>query len=179
MGRQINFFATKEDLVNAFNIISNERKIIFVKGVTFGNEKAEYSVITDIPHLGVSISAEHCSERYLIVDLEKNITYENMILQDGKTKRFAHNSMNDGSVSFFAGGIYEPQNCLIHGQISTVFSEKDKLDLFNCIGKILKKQFKNYHGWYIGDEAYKLYGTMRFITISANSPKEYDLKLEK
>ena len=49
--------------------------------------------------------------------------------------------------------------------------------MFNVIKKSIRKQFTNVRGWYIGEEASQIYGKVRFVTISANEPIEYDFKI--
>ena len=49
--------------------------------------------------------------------------------------------------------------------------------LYKAVRKILNAEFRKVRGWYIGKEAGRLYGKLRFICIGLSEPELYDFKI--
>jgi len=81
------------------------------------------------------------------------------------------------SIILQPGGIFE-EGYQICGEMSTINSSEESNKIFKVFQKHIKRRCKTRVGrFYVSDEAKKVYGTRRFITISVNQSMEYDLKL--
>lgn len=180
MNHRIPFFATKCDMIRLLNCFSEMFRfpIIYVKTGNFENNIIPiYHKIDSIPNLGLLSSDNHCSECYLIMKNNEMIVKNELTSSNKKHIYSIFASQNLNSIVFYPSGFDNNSTCLIHGQISLISTSSDSKDMFNVIKKCIRKQFTNVRGWYIGEEASQIYGKVRFVTISANEPIEYDFKI--
>lgn len=174
-GKRILFFATKKDMINVF--CSTKYSFRFIKA---GNHPIDdlivYESIENIPNLGYLQHSSHCMLNYLILYEGEKINSEKINLSSGESIQAIYQNLNVNSVVLSPSGFCEDEKCLIHGQLSTNSNSDVSKDLFTLFKKNIRKQFVHHNGWYIGEEAMKFYGKVRFITIGTGSPPEYDFK---
>lgn len=180
MSQRLLFFATKNDMISLLEGITDSEgtRIVYVKtGDSNDDSLSVFSSIENIPDLGILNSPNHCIDSYLIMYHNEKIVTEKFVLKSDKKITAVYPTNNINSIVFAPSGFYKNNPCLIHGQFSTMQSNVIVKRLLGEIKKRIKKQFTNVHGWYIGPEAITLYGKVRFVTISADEPVEYDLKI--
>jgi hypothetical protein len=84
---------------------------------------------------------------------------------------------NGRSLEFDPSGISEDGTGLIHGMFATMEDNEISDGLYKAVRKILNAEFRKVRGWYIGKEAGRLYGKLRFICIGLSEPELYDFKI--
>ena len=80
-------------------------------------------------------------------------------------------------MEFDPSGISEDGTGLIHGMFATMEDNEMSDGLYKAVRKILNAEFRKVRGWYIGKEAGRLYGKLRFICIGLSEPELYDFKI--
>ena len=80
-------------------------------------------------------------------------------------------------MEFDPSGISEDGTGLIHGMFATMEDNEISDGLYKAVRKILNAEFRKVRGWYIGKEAGRLYGKLRFICIGLSEPELYDFKI--
>ena len=179
-GKRLLFFATKNDMLHIFEnyVLKYGKKMQYVEeGNHYNCPITIYNSINELPELGFLDSPNHCSLSYLVLSDSELINTESLYLKDRSKVYAVYQNLNPNSVVFSPSGIYKKNKSLIHGQLSTISESDISKALFKEIKSVIKNSFLNYKGWYIGAEAKNLYGKIRFVTISADSPTEYDLKI--
>ncbi|WP_294412661.1 hypothetical protein [uncultured Ruminococcus sp.] len=179
MTKRIVFFATKNDMIRIFGIfyelLSFEIRIVRAGNMQNNSPNTMLS-IEEIPHLGVLDSNTHRSENYIILKKDIPIVTKEINSKNHGTFYSIYDSMNETCISFSPSGFNCDGDCLIHGEVAIMNENDISKELMNSITKAIKKSCKNVRGWYIGHEAEQLNGKVRYITVSANEPQEFDFK---
>lgn len=179
MSKCFKFFATSEDMINAFENVKSKNDIKFTRARNYDyNELFDVFLhVSDIPRLGTLSSDSHCIVNYIVTKRNINLCANEYTDYSGRKMKDLSQKLNPDSIVFSPSGVYEDNKCIIHGQLGTIHDNKESLSLFTTVCHGLKKQFINFHGWFIGPEALSLYGKVRFIIISINEPCDYDFKI--
>lgn len=177
MSKEIFFFATKSDLIAGLKSLEESRLVKYVESGLFDSKDVPiFLSCNDIETLGVNLCGDHQSESYLVLDRDIDLKIREVPQVRGGIKYAIDQLENGASVVLWPGGMYK-QDYLIIGHLATISNERVSLELFKDIRKNLIKGFKKSRGCYIGPEALKLYGEIRFITMHINQSTEYDFKL--
>ena len=168
MVKRINFFATKNDM---FSVLSEmEEQLPFgIKYIQCGKtDSISYSTVKDIPGLG-TLREKHNEISYLIMRCD----------DEAVRNKFGqvYPGENGQSLVFDPSGISEDETGLIHGMFATVEDNEISDVLYKALRKSLNAEFRKVRGWYIGKEAGRLYGKLRFICIGLSEPELYDFKI--
>lgn len=177
MANERYFFTTKPDLIQ---IITNVEQIIELKYVKTGSHNSNdikvYDSFKDYENIGIHTSGEHQSQSFLVLDKNEKLSIEEKDTTIGK-RYLIDQKMNENSVVFWPGGIYNGE-FLICGHMGTIHKTTKSQELFNIFQKVIKKECSKKIGrYYIGNDALKQYGKMRFITINVKQSVEYDVKI--
>ena len=167
MAKHINFFATRSDieqlLLSIIDELSFETEIIYMDNNVF--ERVE-----DIPYLG-QLDKSHMEKFFLIMKKgEERVLHK---IPDGVR---VYPGENPRSLECDPSGISSDGSCLIHGIFRVIEENEISTMLLKTAKRVIKRTFKSVNGWYIGPEAMKLKGKVRFVCISVNEPVEYDLQ---
>lgn len=168
MVKRINFFATKNDMVSVLSDM--EEQLPFgIKYIQCGKtDSILYSTVKDIPGLG-TLREKHNEISYLIMRCDDE-PVRNKFGQ-------VYPGENGRSLEFDPSGISEDGTGLIHGMFATMEDNEMSDGLYKAVRKILNAEFRKVRGWYIGKEAGRLYGKLRFICIGLSEPELYDFKI--
>ena len=110
----------------------------------------------------------HIGNQYLVIKDDKSICFD----------KYKHISqyLNETSVSINLGGLYD-ENTIVPTTVSTIwYDNKISKEIFNDVRKIMKRYASTtINGYMILKNAYSKKEQLRFVTIGAQSPREYDL----
>lgn len=165
--RSFRLFGTKKDLENIFIEFQKNNSIKYYKcGKNDGNKIQD---ITEIDKFGLSISGSHLGNQYLVVNSNKIVNFDN---------HHIYQKLNESSVVVDIGGLYD-ENTVLPTTVSTIwYDNEDSKKIYNDLKKTVKRHCsKTVNGYMILENAYNQKEQLRFITISIQSPRDYDLKV--
>jgi len=91
--------------------------------------------------------------------------------------RFAIDQLdNPDTITFTPGGVWK-EDILLHGGIGTASQSKTSEALMKRFRTIVKKAFVKVQAFYVGPQAFELLRRGKRLTISAQSPQEFDLRV--
>ena len=165
ISRSFRVFGTKKDLDNIFNEFHKNNIVNYYRC-----GKSDSNTITDITktdHFGFSLSGSHIGNQYLVIKGDETVRFDNY-------KHINHET----SIVIDLGGLYA-ENIILPTTVSTIWYENESSKkIYNNLKSIIKKYSVSIvNGYMILKNAYDRKEQLRFVTISVQSPKEYDLKL--
>lgn len=176
MSKQINIFATRDDLIPMLKTIEAVKPLKYALCGIFDTPITFYNSLLNYPLLGFNTTGEHVAENFLVCDVSTKINIKKIVDSNGKTLYSLYPIDNDQSIVFSPGGIFNGKY-LVCGHIGTTFRNEESLTLFKIFSKTLIKNFKKVKGYYVGSEAEVMLDKgARLVTISISSPEIYDLK---
>lgn len=138
-----------------------------------------YENAADIPELDVNRSGQHMSVNYIITEENAEVRTVGNEFADGSIGyRVEIAGCEAPALRFSPSGFTPDGKCLVHGIIDFLDENNAYKMLYKELRSRISKDFKSYSGWWIGEEASKYIGKVRFVTISSSSPEIYDLKTE-
>ena len=168
MAKRINFFATRSDIEQLLNSIfdelSFEVEIINMDNNVFGR-------VEDIPNLG-KLDKSHMEKSFLIMKKGEERALHK--IPDGIR---VYPGENPRSLECNPSGMSSDGSCLIHGIFKTMEDNEISTELFKTTKRVIRRSFVSVNGWYIGPEAMKLKGKVRFVCIGVSEPEEFDLHI--
>lgn len=178
MAKEIFFFVTIKDILSILEKIQMNERLIYIKtGVYVSKNFVEYELLNEYEDLGINKSGNHQSESFLVMKNTNQLVVREVEQMDGSIRYFIDQYKNEDSITLWPGGVYD-NKYLICGHLGTIHKTEQSNQLFSLFKNNIMKQCKTRVGkYYIGEDAEKLYGNMRFITININQASEYDLKL--
>jgi hypothetical protein len=178
--KQINFYALKEDILpvlEEFDAAAGPMKYI-PTGITDSPNYSIFKQGTAIPNLGnaSNASAINCVS-FLVSPADAEINLRALSATDGK-RRFAIDQLkNPDTITFSPGGLWN-NNILLHGRVATASASSVSQALIKRFQSTLKKTFVKVKAFHVGPQALALLKNGRRLTISAQSPQEFDLTFE-
>ena len=168
MAKRINFFATRSDMVQLVNTIIDE---LSFEAEIINMDNTVYESADDIPDLG-RLDKSHMEKSFLI--MKKN---EERVLHKIPYGVRVYPGENPRSLECDPSGMSSDSSCLIHGMFRTMEDNEVSTELLRTAARVMKRSFESVNGWYIGPEAMKLKGKVRFVCIGVSEPMEYDLQI--
>jgi len=93
-------------------------------------------------------------------------------------RRFAIDQLkNPDTITFSPGGLWN-NDILLHGRVATASQSKSSQALMKRFKAALQKTFVKVKAFYVGPQALMLLKNGQRLTISAQSPREFDLAIE-
>jgi hypothetical protein len=174
--KQIHFFATCEDLVPVLEAVERTASIKYVR---MGQEKTRdlrvYSQGSMIPSLGRATSGSAItSDKYLVVSKDRSVQTELIRMHDGGVQYAVDQLENPHSVTFSSGGLWT-DDIVLHGRVATVSDMAEAQALIRRFAKEIRKAFRKVKAFWVGDHAHALLRAGKRLTISDQSPREFDL----
>lgn len=168
MEHRINFFATRSDIVQLFNSIIDE---LSFEAEIINMDNTVFESVMDIPDLG-KLDKSHMEKYFLFMKKgEARVLHK---IPDGIR---VYPGENPRSLECDPSGMSSDGSCLIHGVLSVMEDNEISSELMKTAKRVIRKSFENVNGWYIGPDAMKLKGKVRFVCIGVNEPVEYDLQM--
>jgi hypothetical protein len=197
MSRLCYFFATKEDLLTITRQIESSRPIKYVRfGHVVRLPPETLYCAEAIPNFGVASNrtAVAC-DKYLVCDIATTLAAESLRTLSAEDvdraelphqaflrsligiQRFSFSQLlNPDTVAFNPGGLWNNE-VLLHGAVSTASETEVSLALMKAYRSAIKKKFVRVRSFYVGPQALALLQNGMRLTISVDSPKEFDLRI--
>lgn len=168
ISRSFRVFGTKKDLENIFNEFQKNNIVNYYRC-----GKSDSNKITDITktdNFGFSLSGSHIGNQYLVIKSDKIVRLDNY--------KHINQKSNETSIVIDLGGLYA-ENIILPTTVSTIWYENESSKkIYNNLKSIIKRYSVSIvNGYMILKNAYDKKEQLRFVTISVQSAKEYDLKL--
>ncbi len=192
------FYATKDDLLVVTERVESEMSVKYIHfGTAIRLPPESFTSAAQIPNLGEAShpSAVGC-ETFLVCDQETTIRSEalkilseedvNRSIMPNKAplgaligvERYAINQLlNPDTITFTPGGIWNDE-ILLHGGIGTASQSELSDALMKRFRAAIKRSFSKIRAFYFGPQALVLLKSGTRLTISAESPPEFDLKMQ-
>ena len=200
------FYATGDDLLTVTEKVESAAAIKYVRFGTVTELPPErFDNAAQIPNLGIAVhQAAGMCDTFLVCDASaaiiprevKTLTEEDINrlttsigdqeVQVDKNnwrrlvgvRRFAIDQLkNPDTITFSPGGLWN-NDILLHGRVATASQSKSSQALMKRFKAALQKTFVKVKAFYVGPQALMLLKNGQRLTVSAQSPREFDLAIE-
>jgi hypothetical protein len=175
--KQIHFYAVADDLLPVLEAVEQVKPIKYSKTGHYETSKVESLTSSAvIPNLGKASSeaAIGCTS-YLVSDLKTEIKSDPFVMKTGARMFSIDQLLNQDTVLLTPAGEWS-DDIVLYGRVATVSNSPPAQELMKLFRSALKKNFKKVKAYYIGPKALSLFQSGYRLTISAQSPPEFDLK---
>jgi hypothetical protein len=175
--KQILFFALNEDLLALFELIDSNGLLKYARMGNFRQDEINDHISvfesgSALPNLGsASADSSAACEGFLVCERETPIKLR------GLAERFCVDQLaNPDSVEFKPGGIWN-EEIVLHGRIATASDSQISQALMKRFQAAAKKTFSKVKSFYVGQKAFASLESGKRLTISAQSPRDFDLTI--
>jgi hypothetical protein len=172
--RQIEFFATGDDLSSALLAVFNDFPF---RLATFNAEAGECELWTPAEVRDVSVARDGSSaqaRRYLVIRPDAAAVTRMVELRRGGQMTILDQQSQPDSVVLVPGGAFE--GVVIAGQLGTVTDCEWGLEAYGKLAKALKANFARVQSYLVGNEAIGILDAGGRLTADIRAPREYDLR---
>jgi hypothetical protein len=171
------FYALKEDLVPVLEVLESASPVKYVRAGKVRGEVEVYTHCRDIPGLGLSSSESAVSsDRYLIVPRTAKVNIRKVPQSSGGSNFLIDQLINPDSAILTAGGLWGP-DILLYGRLSTVSDTKIAQGFMRIFNRALRQKFQKVRAYWVGDGAMQMLKNGNRLTIAAQTPRDFDLKI--
>jgi len=172
MPSQIQFFATRNDLLPMLEAVEKDREIKYVRFGAYDNPFSEsFLDAAVIPQLGQTSSASSVnSATFLICDRKEEIRPRQVV---GPRYLFDQ-LLNPQTITFTPGGLWD-EGVLLNGRFATASTEEVSLELLKLFQAHVRRRFEKIKAYYVGEEASQMLDRGKRLTIGVQSAQEFDL----
>ncbi len=171
------FFATAEDLLPLLAAVESRLELHYTLTGHHGSKKIEsWRHGRELPTLGQpspTDSAVNCPS-YLITTRDSKVNVRELASLFGRRKWVVDQLENPDSTVFWHGGLYGTE-VLLSGRVASVSKTPTAQKLQRAFEAAIRKSFVRINAYYVGANAEKLLDKGVRLTVSARSPREYDL----
>jgi hypothetical protein len=170
------FFALKDDLFGLVREVEANTRLSYTQAGNFDSpELTQFYSALDIPNLGVadSATASTCTS-YLVTDASTAVEAE--ATSGSKVRYVVDQRKNPDSVGFTPAGLWEGA-VLLHGRVATASNSDQSHLLMKLFTGAVRKQFTKVKAFHVGPSALAYLQAGHRLTISAQSPRDFDLTL--
>jgi hypothetical protein len=173
--KQIRFFALKADLIPALQEFESPEALKYIRKGRFPSKECEsYNRAAEIPNLGLSTAATaSASASYLVCVREMPIK-----IRPVKDGFCIDQLLNPDTIVFIPGGIWD-ENVVLHGLVGTVSASERSQALMKRFHSAVRRNYLKINAFWVGPEARALLNSGKRLTIAAQSPREFDLRISK
>jgi len=178
--KTIRFYALKEDLLKVLRSVESTGSLQYVRMGNFLASEIEsgievYKCGEDIPHLGkATADSSAACDSYLVCDCTTHINLRSLHGLDGINRVCIDQLVNPDTVVFNPGGLWS-DDLLLHGHIGTASESDASKVLMKHFNVAMKNTFTKVKAFYVGSKALELLERGARLTISVQSPREFDL----
>ncbi len=177
MSKQILFFGSRSDLLNAVGAVERSKSVAYV--LCTMKDQPTYSKLhslSEIPNLGRTHSSSYITgDAYLVLEAGVEPRVREVKQDKGDVKFTIDQKLNQASIALRPGGIFE-EGILICGNLGTASTDPVSRELYRSYSSKMVKAFKKVKAYYVGPEALQwLRRGWRLITIHAKEDPRYDL----
>jgi hypothetical protein len=179
--KQILFFALREDLLALLQFIDSQSPLKYVRMGNFLRDEIKDGISVfdqgaGIPNLGkASADSSAACEAFLVCERDTLINLRGLQL-DNEERVCVDQLANPDSVEFKPGGIWN-EDIVLHGRIATASESQVSQALMKRFQTAARKTFSKVKAFYVGPKAVVLLESGKRLSISAQSPREFDLTL--
>jgi hypothetical protein len=176
MSRDLNFYATKADLLPLFALVGEGLQYVRT-GIYPSSVPETFSSGLLIPNLGIANNESAIScDNFLVSDENIRIVPRSISPFNG-LDQFAFDQLNNpNTITFSPGGIWD-NDILLHGRISTMSEDKSAVRIMKLFSSAIRKLSTKIKAFYVGPEALEMLRQGKRLTIAAQSPSTFDLKI--
>jgi hypothetical protein len=178
--KYIHFHALKEDLLPVLEAIETKGPLKYTRTGNFiradfkGDAGVFYSG-AEIPNLGkATVDSSHACDTYLVCKRDTPINLNEFQGVGGVERVSIDQLLNPDTVGFTAAGIWN-EDIILEGRIATVSDSQASQELMKRFHSAIKKSFQKVRAFYVGPKALTLLESGKRLTMSAQSPREFDL----
>jgi hypothetical protein len=173
----INIFATGPDLVPGIRAVESSRKLQYVLCGMFDLPGlSAYGSLLEVPGFGTCSTGDHIREpKYLVANAFRRIEVRAVPQRAGGTKYGVDQLENPGTITILPGGVFG-DTVVLAGQIATVATDPQAIELFRDYSRAVTKGFRKVHGYLVGPAARSMMEQGARLTTGIKTPTEYDLK---
>lgn len=178
-GKQINFFATREELADWCSKIESQTSVNYFRFGLFDESVTEvFTSLVSLDGFGFNRTGNTTlGDCFLVVLDGEKPNCEPIPQRKGCIKYSFDQAMNPGSVMFWPGGHYD-DTTLLPGCVSTISSSENALKVFGLFRETIRKSSKKVGVYYVGEQAFELLQNgARLTPLGVRSPREADLRL--
>jgi hypothetical protein len=170
-------FATGPDLAPGIRAVESGQKLQYVLcGVFDSPGLSVYGSLLEVPGFGTCSTGDHIREpRYLVANAFRRIAVREIPQRAGGTKYAVDQLENAGSITMLPGGVFS-EKVVLAGQIATVATDRQAIELFRDYSRALTKGFRKIRGYLVGPAALSMMEQGARLTTGITTPAEYDLK---
>jgi hypothetical protein len=177
--RQILFFAVRQDLLRVLEMVEGGGPLKYIRTGQFpkGNYES-YGRGADIPNLGdaTSDSAINC-QAFLVCGRETPIRPRPLGTIEPAARFSIDQLLNPDTVTFTPGGMRR-EDVLLHGRVATASDSMISQGLMKRFHSAIRRSFTRVKAFYVGPNALGLLRSGMRLTISVQSPREFDLAID-
>src|SRR5262245_19610778 len=174
--KHVLFFAVKDDLLPVLELIEGKGALKYARMGNFASHLIKdgigaFDTGAGIPNLGrASADSAAACEAFLICERGTPIK-----LRPVQGERVCVDQLaNPDSVEFKPGGMWT-EDVVLHGRVATASDSEISKALMKRFQAAVKKIFSKVKAFYVGPKALALLEGGKRLTISAQSPREFDL----
>ncbi|MCI0392742.1 MAG: hypothetical protein MOB07_28760 [Acidobacteria bacterium] len=174
--KQILFFALKDDLTSVIEVVEANIQIKYVQMGVFDTPETETFLSGfELPNLGKadSDSASTCMS-YLVCRRDTPVNVRSFEDMDGVSRFFVDQLSNPDTVVFTPAGLWD-DDTLLHGRVATLSESELSQEIMKVFGAAFRRKFTKLKAFFVGPKALTLLQSGKRLTISAQSPREFDL----
>lgn len=178
MGRyQFMSYATAGDLTPVLSLLEGQKKLQYTPTHHVVTDRAQiYLSYADIPDFGLTYDPTAVMNPAYLVALQGTaVQVESTPLRTGGINFSIGQRLNEDTVVLRPGGLYG-RDVLLYGSIGTVSESEASLSLYDFMVEPYLARFAPVREFFLGPEAFDLWKSGARLTISANSPIDFDLK---
>jgi hypothetical protein len=175
--KQLLFFALRDDLLAMLAAVEQTAPLRYVlMGQSPDAELKSFDRGAQIPNLGRARaeSAINCAS-FLVADPSVSLSARSRMTAGGE-RFFVDQLINPDTVALAPGGIWN-EKILLHGRVATVSQSGPSQDLMRRFKTTIGKQFPKIKAYYVGPGARGFWERGHRLTIAAQSPPEFDLRV--
>ena len=174
--KRLLFFADRNDLTSVIKAVEASAQLKYARIDHYPSARADiFSSALDFDNLGRADfgSASGCTS-FLVSDRTTQIRMEPIFLQDG-AKRFNLDQLeNSDTIVFTPAGILNDK-IILHGRVATASDTVEAQRLMKLFAGVIRKKFTKVKAFYVGAGALAMLDAGVRLTISDQSPKDFDL----
>jgi hypothetical protein len=177
--KHILFFALNEDLLSLLELVDSKGPLKYVRMGNFARAAIKeglsiFDTGVGIPNLGKATAESSAAcEAFLVCEQKTPIDLRAFHGSAGE-RVCVDQLTNPDSVVFTPGGVWN-EDIVLHGRVATASESRISQALMKRFQAPTKRTFSKVKAFYVGPKALRLLESGKRLTISAQSPREFDL----
>lgn len=173
---RINFYATGADVRELLRFLESACRVSYtLMQNSVVRDQMTYKSWREIPHLGVATKASsaHC-DQFLVLKEGQPLTVREIIGESKERRYLVDQLLNEDSVTFNAGGLWN-DDVILMGWVASTYGGPVSRELLGYFSSAFRRHFRKVKGVWVGPEADKVWRTGSRLTINAFAAREFDL----